>query len=81
MTPKALSRDWTPDDFKNIREDKAIKANIKIGGKLFCWHDFTSVGKVTFNSNAIPFICVKCGEYREFTYSKASSYVENLSNY
>lgn len=71
----------TPDYLKKQREEKAIKANLKIGGRFFCWHDFTSLGNIGINSNAVPFMCVKCGLPRTYTHSEASSYIENLFKY
>jgi len=68
------------DFLKKHREERAINASIRYGGKFFCWHDFTSLGKIGMDSNQIPFMCVKCGLSRNFTHSQAAGYVENVLN-
>lgn len=56
-----------------MREDrlqKAILKEISIGGKLFCWHDWTSFPEPTVRNHIFDWgfkhLCVKCGKSRVF---------------
>ena len=51
------------------RIDKAILASIKIGGKIFCFHDYTYVGAVPYQSIfewGYSYLCTKCGKEKIF---------------
>ena len=44
------------------RKEKYIEASITIGGKIFCWHDWTRISGNDFTGYFIG--CIKCGANR-----------------
>lgn len=52
------------------RLQTAINKEISIGGKLFCWHDYTCIWSPVIRNHIFDWgfkhICVKCGKSKIF---------------
>lgn len=74
------------DQRKAHREQKAINAEISIGGKFWCLHDFTficeTLAKTAFEAGTAlrwyKYLCVKCGKEKRLNTAQMNGYVENL---
>lgn len=73
------------DFLKDKRTQRAINARISIGGKLFCWHDWTFIsqvwGKTAFEIGTslvwYEYLCTKCGKDKRVPHERL---LENLLN-
>ena len=52
------------------RQQRAINAEIAIGGRFFCWHDYTCIWVPVPRNSLIDWgfkhICTKCGKSKIF---------------
>ena len=77
-----------PDYLKARRTQKAINAQIKYGGKFFCWHDYTYISEVVamtvFEAGTsffwYKYLCTKCGKETHLNSIQHNAYIENLLN-
>lgn len=75
MTQPLFIDKMHPDYLQEQRKNKALRVEISVGGKIFCWHDYTFICRTTPRDvgdmiRGINYrnLCVKCGKEKRTNY-------------
>ena len=62
-----MAHEITNEEIYKIKKQRAIRAHLWIGGKLFCWHSYVDIERFKDQHYFLQF-CEKCGKDRRDYY-------------